>query len=154
MMSRDRRGLAVLVDALLFLAVLSALSFFLMVPHGIAGTEEEDVPIRSFHSVMLAGEVPGDDGSALSRLSLTSFIAVMARDHHLTPEELGRVGAAVNGTLAELEAMGHSAWWELSLDGKEFIFGRPCDDPSASIFADRRALSVDGSLFVTLMVAA
>jgi len=153
-MNRDRRGLAVLVDALLFLAALSALSFFLMVPLGTAGPEEGRVMIRSFHSVMLAGEVPGDDGSALSRLPLKSFIAVMAQDRSITPAELGRVGTAVNGTLAELDAMGHSAWWVLSLDREEFIFGRPCIDPGVSIFADRRGLSGDGFLFVTLMVAA
>ncbi len=154
MMSRDRRGMAVLVDALLFLTVLSVLSVFLMAPSGTVGLEENDYMVRSFHSVMLAGEVPGDDGSALSRLSLASYMVLIALDHSITPEELSRVGMGVNGTLAELKDMGQAAWWVLSCDGQEFVFGRPCNDTTASLFADRRDLSDDGSLFCMLIVVA
>jgi len=153
-MSKDRRGLAVLVDALLFLTVLSVLCALLTVPNGTVGTEEKDDLVRSFHSVMLVGEVPGDDGSALSRLSLVSFITVIAQDHTITLTELNRVGAAVNGTLAELRDMGQAAWWVLSVDGQEFVFGARCNDTSVSQFADRRTLSADGSLFCMMVVAA
>ncbi|MCG7844153.1 MAG: hypothetical protein MIO90_01825, partial [Methanomassiliicoccales archaeon] len=102
-MSKDRRGMAVLVDALLFLTALSVLSAFIMVPSGAVVQNEQDDMVRSFHSVMLAGEVPGDDGSALSRLSLASFLVMVSQDHLLALSELSRIGSAVNGTLVELE---------------------------------------------------
>jgi hypothetical protein len=153
-MSKDRRGMAVLVDALLFLTVLSMLSAFLLVPSGMAEPEVRDDMVRSFHSVMLAGEVPGGDGSALSCLSLASFLAVVAQDHAVTSAELSRIGSAVNGTLAELENMNQKAFWVLSIDGKEHVFGGQSNETNASRYADRRPLSDDSSLFCTLMIAA
>lgn len=152
-MSRDRRGLAVLVDALIFLTVLSVLSAFLLVPSATSELGEKDHLVRSFHSVMLGGEVPGDDGSALSRLSLSSFLAVAAQDRVISSIELGRIGSAVSGALTELKNMGQRAWWVLSLDGEEMEFGDVCDDTSASLYADRRNLSADGTLFCLLVIA-
>jgi hypothetical protein len=152
-MSKDRRGMAVLLDALIFLTALSVLSAFIMVPSGTVVQEERDDMVRSFHSVMLAGEVPGDDGSALSRLSLAAFLVMVSQDHILALPELGRIGSAVNGTLAELEDMGHNAWWVLSFDGEEHVFGRPCDEAVVSLFVDHRELRDDGLLSCSLMIA-
>lgn len=152
-MSRDHKGMAVLVDALIFLTVLSVLSAFLLIPGVSSEPEEKGDLVRSFHSVMLSGEVPGDDGSVLSRLSLSSFLAVAAQDGTISGIELDRIRTAVNGTLVELKNMGEIAWWVLSLDGEELEVGETVNDMTASLYADRRELSADGILFCLLVIA-
>ncbi len=154
-MSRDRRGMAVLLDALLFLMVLSTLSALLMMPGSAPSVFDHGDMARSFHSVMLSGEVPGEDDSALSRVSLGAFLVIVAQSPSgLSSRELQRIGSAVNGTLMELSGMGNNACWVLGINGEEHIFGRPFLNETISQFADRRVLSDDEMLYCILMIAA
>ena len=149
-MRRDRRGMAVLVDALLFLIVLTLMGAFLMVPENDPETDGTGERISAFHSVMLGGEVPGGDGSALSRTSLEDHLVLLSKNPEgVSSNELGRVGEAVNGTLGEMGSMGWDAWWVLSIDGTEHVFGRPHQGQDVSVHADRRELA-DGEVICTL----
>jgi hypothetical protein len=153
-MRRDRRGMAVLVDALLFLTVLTLTGAFLMVPEDHTETDGTGGTISTFHAVMLRGEVPGGDGSALSRTSLQDHLVLLSQAHEgVSIDEMGRIGQAVNGTLREMGSMGLDAWWVLSIDGTEHVFGRPYQDDDVSIHADRRELA-DGGVICTLFVIA
>lgn len=151
-MRRDRRGMAVMVDAILFLTVLTLMGAFLMVPENDPETDDIGETISAFHTVMLRGEVPGGDGSAISRTSLQDHLVLLSQDREgASIHEMERVGQAVNGTLLEMGSMGLDAWWILSIDGAEHVFGRPHQDADVSIHADRRELA-DGRVMCTLFV--
>jgi hypothetical protein len=102
---------------------------------------------------MLGGEVPGGDGSAMSQTSLSSFIIMTAQDDDLSVFEMERLGMAVNGTLQEIENMGLSSWWTLSVDGEEHVFGQQDQSGAASIYVDRRVLSEEPRIVCTLTVS-
>lgn len=153
MMSKDRRGLAVLMDAMLFLVVLTVLCACLLMPNASLKEDWQVIPIKDYHTVMLGGEVPGGDGSAMSQTSLSSFIIMTAQDGDLSALEMERLGMAVNGTLHEIENMGLSSWWTLSVDGEEHVFGQQDSSETASIYVDRRVLSEEPHIVCTLTVS-
>ncbi|TFG55985.1 MAG: hypothetical protein E4H30_05745, partial [Methanomassiliicoccus sp.] len=98
--SRDQKGMAVLMDAMLFLVVLSVLSAFLLMPGNDVSSERADETARTFHSVMLAGEIPYDDGSALSQASLEMYLIMISQDASFPSSfTLEIIGSAVNDTL-------------------------------------------------------
>jgi len=153
-MSKDRRGLAVLMDAMLFLVVLTVLCACLMMPIASVNDEGPAISVKDYHSVMLGGEVPGGDGSAMSQISLSSFAIMVAQDGaQLSAFENERIGMAVNGALQEMGNMGLSSWWTLSVDGEEHVFGQKDANGAGSLFVDRRVLSVDPCIICTLAVS-
>jgi hypothetical protein len=150
-MSKDRKGLAVLMDAMLFLMVLTVLCACLMMPMASIKDEGPAISVKDYHSVMLGGEVPGGDGSAMSQTSLSSFIIMIAKDGaQLSAFEMERLEMAVNGTLQEMENMGLSTWWTLSVDGEEHVFGQKDSSGAAYLYADRQVLSEDPCIICTL----
>jgi len=149
-MRRDRRGMAVLVDALLFLTVLTLMGAFLMVPENTSETDDTGERVGAFHEVMLGGEVPGGDGSALSRTSLEDHLVLLSQDHEgPSSYEMGRVEQAVNGTLREMGSMGWDAWCVLIIDWTDHVFGRQYPGQDVSVHADRRELA-DSAVICTL----
>lgn len=155
MMSRDRRGLAVLMDAMLFLVVLTVLSASIIMPGTSVNDEGRSEMAKSFHTVMLGGEVPGGDGSAMSRTSLSAYIILTSQDGpEPTAEELERIGMAVNRTIQEIESMGQTAWWTLVIDEEKYVFGQRCEGDGTSLYVDRRVLNDDSSVLCFLTIAA
>lgn len=142
MIRRDRRGMAVLLDAMIFLAVLTLVGAFLMVPGDDIDGDAHATDIRAFHSVMLGGEMPDGDGSALSRTSLEGYIVLLSRNGGaITPAGMARISLAVNGTLSEMSSMGMQAWWVLTMDGEEHMFGHRHQADDVSVHADRREVT-------------
>ncbi|HUT26508.1 MAG TPA: hypothetical protein VMW85_00465 [Methanomassiliicoccales archaeon] len=145
--SRDQRGMAVLMDAMLFLVVLSVLSAFLLMPGNDVSSERTNETARTFHSVMLAGEIPYNDGSALSQTSLEMYLIMISHDASFPSSfTLEIIESAVNDTLLEIKNMGMKAWWVLTVGGEDLIFGTPFDDGSLSLFTDLRSLSTEGTV--------
>ena len=141
-MGKDRRGMAVLVDALLFLAALSVISALMLVPPPADGVDGRQEMLGSYHSVMLAGETTGL-GGVLSQSDLASFIILAAADGSLNEEEIGHLQEASAGTLRELGGMGHKVWWCVWVGGLEQCFGLPGHD-FQNVYSDRRCLG-DGA---------
>ncbi len=119
--SRDRRGMAVLVDALLFLAALTLVSALLVFPQQAPGQDEGNVPLSQFHQVMLGSEV-SDEGSALSQVSMSCFLVLVAQDGSVDDAEKAVLEQACQGTLEELDGRG-AAWWTLVVNGRSYQFG-------------------------------
>ncbi len=119
--SRDRRGMAVLVDALLFLAALTLVSALLVFPQQAPGQDEGNVPLSQFHQVMLGSEV-SDEGSALSQVSMSCFLVLVAQDGRVDDAEKAVLEQACQGTLEELDSRG-AAWWTLVVNGRSYQFG-------------------------------
>ena len=155
MISRDQKGMAVLMDAMLFLVVLSVLSAFLLMPGNDVSSERADETARTFHSVMLAGEIPYDDGSALSQASLEMYLIMISQDASFPSSfTLEIIGSAVNDTLFEIKNMGMKAWWVLTVGGDDMIFGTPYGDGSLSLFTDLRTLSTEGKVVTCMLTIA
>lgn len=119
--SRDRRGLAVLVDALMFLAALTLVSALLVFPQQTPAQDEGNVPLSLFHQVMMGSDV-SDEGSALSQVSLSCFLVMVVQDGRMDDAEKTMLERACHGTLEELDDRG-AAWWTLVLNGQEHTFG-------------------------------
>ena len=140
MMARDERGLALLFDALVFLTVLSMISALLLTPSPYTSSDPHQEMVSAFHRVMLSGEMPEGDGSALSRVSLADYLLLLSRDPSLlTPQVIQRVGLAVNGTLGELDGLGERAWWTLTVGEEVLIFGKEQLERSTSIYVHERS---------------
>lgn len=119
--SRDRRGMAVLVDALLFMAALTLISALLVFPQQTPAQDEGNVPLSQFHQVMLGSDV-SDEGSALSQVSMSSFLVLVAHDGRVDDPEKAMLEQACQGTLDELGDRG-AAWWTLVVNGQAYQFG-------------------------------
>ena len=131
-----------LLDAMIFLAVLTLVGAFLMVPGGDVDEDAPATDVRAFHSVMLGGEMPEGDGSALSRTSLEGYIVLLSRNGGaITPAGIARISSVVNGTLSEMASMGMQAWWVLTMDGVEHVFGHGHQGDDVSVHADRREIA-------------
>jgi hypothetical protein len=137
---KEERGLALMVDALIFLTVLSVLSTLIMFPSPQTSSDPHQEMVTAFHCVMLRGEMPQGDGGALSRLSLADHLLLLSHDpSQLTPQGLERLDLAVNSTLMELEGMGLTAWWTLTVEEDVFVFGMDRDIASSSIYVHQRS---------------
>lgn len=149
---KDRRGMAVLLDAFLFLLAMSLLTVMVLdVP--TSGVEDDRGEVlRSYHSVMLAGEMPIEGGSALSALSLAEYlVALSMSEGPLADGPIALINRAVAGTLLELTAIDERAWWELEVDGRTYVFGADVQGEVGDVHADRRELG-DGKVICTLLL--
>ena len=135
-----------LLDAMIFLVVLTLIGAFLMIPADNTDGDESVKDVRAFHSVMLGGEMPDGDGSALSRTSLEGYIVLLSRNGGaITTAGMARISAAVNGTLSEMSSMGMQSWWVLTIYDVEHVFGHGHQGDDVPVHADRREIT-DGAV--------
>jgi len=138
MVIKDEHGMAVLVDAVLFLAALSVISALMCVPHPAEEADETQAMVESFHAVMLVGETSGN-GSALSQTDLASFLVLAAMDGVMSEEEVTHLDQASSGTLREANGIWRKVWWVVCIGDEERLFGQSCDGRE-DVYADQRSL--------------
>lgn len=148
---KDRRGMAMLVDAMIFLVALIVLGAVLSSSQTSDGPDESVETLRSYHSVMLSAQLPGGDGSSMSAATLGDYLIALSICGTLENEQVLLVERMVNGTLAELLAQEGRAWLIIEVGSTELHFGsEPVD--AGEVQADRRELG-DGSVTSTLFTA-
>ncbi len=147
---KDRHGMAMVVDALIFLVVLTLLVAIL---HIAPYHEDEDRMelLRSYHAVMLSGELPGEDGSSLSSATLSDYLIALSLNGTPSQEQVLLIERMVNGTIAELGTERSGAWLVIELGATELRFGSEPPE-GGEVYADRRELG-DGSVVSTLFLA-
>ncbi len=148
---KDRRGMAVLVDALIFLVALTILMAAIQVnaPHGDA-----DGPARmlgSYHAVMLSGELPVKDEGSMSAATLSEYLIALSFNGAPGEDQMLLIESMVNGTIAELEMMEGRSWLIIAFGDNQLLFG-PGPPGDGDVHADRRDLG-DGSVVSTLYVS-
>jgi len=148
---KDRKGLAVLVDALIFLVALTLLSAVLLTAP-INDQVGDGTDLRSYHSVMLSGEMPGNDDSSMSALTLADYLMMLALGGRpLNEGQLELIGEAVNGTIAELQRAAGTAWLVIEIGQTVLEFGSAPSEMNGDVHADRRELG-DASVVSTLFL--
>lgn len=148
---KDHRGMAVIVDAMIFLVALTMLSAFVLSAPSHEEQDDRLELLRSYHTVMLSGELPGEDGSSMSAATLNDYLLLLSIGGPPSEQQVALIGSLVNGTLAELENAGGASWLVIELGTAELLFG---SEPrqGGEVFADRRELG-DGSVISTLFLA-
>ena len=136
-MSRDLRGMAVLVDSLLFLAALSVVSAILLGAGSADDGTGAEASLASYHKVMLGAEI-ADQGSVTAQVTLSSFLVMAAQDGALSEGEMEMLRSASSATLMEMGHMG-TVWWEVSLNGDTYVFGSVASG-QGDVLADSRLL--------------
>jgi len=146
----DDKGMAVIMDALIFLVVLVLICAMITTSVPLEGEGSEDGTVRSFHTVMLEGEMYCDDGSALSHTTISEYLRLsLGAGQGMDDATRSILDAAISPGLSELSGMGWRAWWTVTVDGMETTFGQiyHCD----TIYADQRSLG--NGLTCTLFIA-
>lgn len=150
---KDRRGMAVLVDALIFLAVLTVLVAVIHSSSDEVPSDDRTEMLRSYHSVMLSGELPGNDGSSISSATLGDYLIALGINGAPGEEQVDTIEGMVNGTIAELEKIDGRAWLIIEMGSITLRFGSVDIRGDGDVFADRRELG-DGSVVSTLYLSA
>lgn len=149
---KDRKGMAVLVDALIFLVAITLLSaVVLSTSHGVPDDDTMEV-LRSYHSVMLSGEMPRGQGSSLSAVTLADYLMVLAIGGLPNDEQSHLIGDMVNGTLVEMDKVSGDAWLIIEIGQTTLRFGSGPSGTNDGVYADRRELG-DGSVASTLFMS-
>jgi len=148
---KDRRGMAMLVDAMIFLVALTILGAVMGAAHTNGGADDCMETLRSYHSVMLSAELPGEDNSSMSAATLGDYLIALSLREALDDGQFLLIEKMVNGTLAELMDLEGRAWLVIELGSTELRFGsEPVD--AGDVCADHRELG-DGTVSSTLFVA-
>ena len=143
--------MAVLVDALIFLVVLTLLIAVIYSASPGKMSEDRTEMLRSYHSVMLAGEVSANEGSSMSVVTLAEYLIALSIIGAPEEEQVLLIEKMVNGTITELEMTFGNTWLVIDLGSAVLHFG---SDPSAEVgdvYADRRELG-DGSVVSTMFL--
>jgi len=148
---RDRRGMAVLVDALIFMVVLTLLIAVVYSASPKKISEDRTEMLRSYHSVMLAGELPAGDGSSMSIVTLAEYLIALSMTGAPEEGQVLLIEKMVNGTIAELETTSGDTWLVIDLGSVVLHFGSHPSDGVGDVYADRRELG-DGSVISTLFL--
>jgi len=143
--------MAVLVDALIFLVALTLLGAMINAASSNGVADHSPETLRSYHSVMLYGQLPGEEGSSMSAATLGDYLIALSLRSTLEQEQLLLIEGMVNGTLAELTGLGARAWLEIEISTFQLHFG-PGPPEGGDVHADRRELG-DGSVVSTLFLA-
>lgn len=150
---KDRRGMAVLVDALIFLVALTMLVAVIHSASEDGTSDDRTEMLRSYHSVMLSGELPGKDGSSMSSATLGDYLIALAISGAPDEEQVETIEGMVNGTIAELERADGRTWLVIELGPVTLHFGSVAAEENGDLHADRRELG-DGSVVSTLYLSA
>ena len=150
---KDRQGMAVLVDALIFLVVLTILVGAIYSTSNDGPYDDRAELLRSHHSVMLSGELPGEDGSSMSTATLDEYLIALSLVGTPDEEQVGLVEDMVDGTIAELERTEGRTWLIIELGSTTLQFGSIPPEEGGNVYADRRELG-DGSVVSTLFLSA
>jgi hypothetical protein len=143
--------MAVLVDALIFLVAMTLLIAVVHASSVDLDGDDGSKMLRSYHSVMLSGQMPGEDGSSMSSASLSDYLIALSLSGAPDEIQVHRIEKMVNGTLAELEAVHQGAWLVIELGPTELHFGSPAPEAAGDVHADRRELG-DSSVASTLFI--
>ncbi|MHC1680498.1 MAG: hypothetical protein AB9860_04510 [Methanomassiliicoccales archaeon] len=150
---RDRRGMAVLVDALIFLVALTILVAVTYSASDHGPSDDRAELLSSYHSVMLSAELPGGDGSSMSTATLGDFLIALSLGGAPDEVQVGLVENMVKGTIAELEITEGRTWLMIELGSTTLQFGSVPPGEGGDLYADRRELG-DGSVVSTLYLSA
>lgn len=147
---KDRRGMAVLVDALIFLVVLTLLFAILRADPPKDGHDDRNDLIVSYHVAMLSGELAVDDGS-LSSATLADYLIAISLLGAPSEEQVLQIERMVEGTIAELSTIMGRTWLVIEMGAIELRFG---SEPlmGGDVYANRQELG-DGSAVSTLFVS-
>ncbi|MHC1709625.1 MAG: hypothetical protein AB9819_04385 [Methanomassiliicoccales archaeon] len=149
---RDHRGMAVLVDALIFLVVLTVLVGAIYSASDNGPDDDRAELLRAYHSVMLSGELPGEDGSSMSTATLDEYLIALSLFGAPDEAQVGIIEDMVNGTISELERTGGRAWLVIELEHVKLQFGSIPSVDGGNVYADRRELG-GGSAVSTLFLS-
>ncbi|HIH76233.1 MAG TPA: hypothetical protein HA343_02815 [Methanomassiliicoccales archaeon] len=149
---KDRQGMAVLVDALVFLVVLTILVGAIYSTSDDGPKDDRAELLRSYHSVMLSGELPGEGGSSMSTATLADYLIALSLVGTPDEEQADVVEDMVNGTIAEMEGTEGRTWLIIELGSATFQFGSMPPEEGGNVYADRRELG-DGSVVSTLFLS-
>ena len=149
---KDRKGMAVLVDALIFLVALTLLSALVLSTSQRAPSDDTVEVLRSYHSVMLSGEMPWEQGGSMSAVTLADYLMVLAIGGLHDDGQTHLIGEMVNGTIAELDAISGNAWLTIEIGQTTLRFGSEPSGTNGAVYADRRELG-DGSVASTLFMS-
>lgn len=148
---KDRHGMALLVDALIFLVALTLLMAVVHAPSSDPDRDEGAEMLSSYHSVMLSGQLSGEDGSSMSSATLSDYLIALSLSGAPDEIQVHIIEKMVNGTLAELEAIHDRAWLVIELGPTVLPFGSPAPETDRDVQADRRELG-DSSVASTLFI--
>lgn len=151
-MNKDRQGMAVLVDALIFLVVLTMLVAVIYSTSDVGPTDDRVELLRSYHSVMLSAELPGEDGSSMSTATLDDLLIALSLGGAPNEEQVQLVEEMVNGTIAEIKSTEGRTWLIIELGEVTLHFGSMPPEEGSDVYADRRELG-DGSVVSTLFLS-
>lgn len=149
-LKRDRRGMAVLVDAMIFLVALTLLTAMIFSSTGQSADEGPEV-LGQYHSAMLSGQLPGEGGSSMSSATLADFLIAISISGTPNEDQLLLIEEMVKGTISELGQLHERAWVVIELGPSELLFGSPPSDTADDVHADRRELG-DGRAASTLFL--
>lgn len=149
---KDRRGMAVLVDALIFLVALTLLVAAIYSVSSDDPSDDRADMLSSYHSVMLSGQLPGGEGSSMSTATLADYLIAISHAGAMVEEQVNLVKAMVNGTLTELERTEGRTWLIIDLGYAQLQFGSSPPQEIDDVYADRQELG-DGSVSSTLFMS-
>lgn len=145
----DRMGMAVLMDALIFMLALMVLTTMLI---GAQQTPQDDNRaelLRSYHSVLLSSEISPQGNDSSNRVTLADYLVALSLTRtHLDVDDLKAITLAVKGTLLEVSHEGSASWLIVEVSGEVLTIG-DAGPGKGEVFADRRELG-DGSATSTL----
>lgn len=151
-LKRDHRGMALLVDALIFLVVLIILSTVISTSAPDHDPDDGSDLLRSYHAIMLSAELLDGNGSSMSAATLSDYLIALSLSGVVDERDVCRIGNMVNGTIAELELLYGKVWLVIEIGPNVLNFGSVPPDEGSDVHADRRALG-DGSAASTLFMA-
>lgn len=144
--------MAVLVDALIFLVALTMLVAVIYSSSDNGPSDDRAELLRSYHSVMLFGELPGEDGSSMSTATLSDYLIALSISGAPDEEQVERIEGMVNGTINELEKTEGRTWLIIEFGTIALHFGSAPPEEGGDVYADRRELG-DGSVVSTLFLS-
>jgi len=147
-LKKDRRGMAVLVDALIFLVALTLLTAMIFSSTDQRADEGPEM-LGLYHSAMLSGQLPGEGGSAISSATLADLLIALSLSGAPDQDEVALIEEMVKGTIAELGQLYERAWAVIEIGPTELLFGSPPSEAAGDVHADRREMG-DGRTASTL----
>jgi hypothetical protein len=144
--------MAVLVDAMIFLVALTLLSALVHSTSQSVPSDDTVEVLRSYHSVMLSGDMPCEQGGSMFAVTLADYLMVLAMGGPPNAEQTHLIGEMVNGTIAELDMISGDAWLIIEIGPTSLRFGSEPSGNSDDVYADRRELG-DGSVASTLFLS-
>jgi len=151
-MRKDRRGMAVMVDAMIFLVALTILSAAIVSVPQLGPSDDRGEILRSYHAVMLAGEIPGNGSGSMAAASLADYLMAVALGARAPNEgQIDLIRGMVNGTIVELERSAGTAWLVIEVGQSTLLFGTLPLENGRDVYADRRELG-DGTVSSTLFL--